>query len=81
MSQQKQQSWEPSNAPKCSPLQCPNPCLAPRGAPCGAPCSGGCHSTSQRIQAQSPACSRRTRRRKPRCLSGGTVYHCKEEEC
>ncbi|XP_008578481.1 PREDICTED: late cornified envelope protein 6A [Galeopterus variegatus] len=80
MSQQKQQSWEPPNAPKSSPPQCPNPCLAPCSAPCGTPCSGGCHSSSQRSRAQNPTCSRRARR-KPRCLRGGTTYHCKEEEC
>ncbi|XP_062049588.1 late cornified envelope protein 6A [Lepus europaeus] len=78
MSQQKQQqSWEPPSAPKGSSPQCPRPCLAPSSAPC----STSCHSGSQTSHAQSPAPSRRRRRRQPRCLSGGTVYPCKEEEC
>ncbi|XP_037675019.1 late cornified envelope protein 6A [Choloepus didactylus] len=80
MSQQKQQYCEPANAPKCSPPQCPNPCLAPCSAPCYSPSSGSCCLGSQRPQAQSQAFPRRARR-KPRCLSGGTVYHCKEKEC
>ncbi|XP_012318189.1 late cornified envelope protein 6A [Aotus nancymaae] len=73
MSQQKQQSWKPPNDPRCSTPQCSNPCLAPGGAPH----SEGCHSISQRPEVQKP----KRARRKLRCLSGGTTYHCKEEEC
>ncbi|KAF5916244.1 hypothetical protein HPG69_010605 [Diceros bicornis minor] len=80
MSQQKQKHWEPPSAPHCSPLQYPNPSLASCSAPCCAPTSGGCGSGSQRPRDQSPASPRRTRR-KPRCISGGTTYHIKEEEC
>ncbi|XP_008072310.1 late cornified envelope protein 6A [Carlito syrichta] len=81
MSQQKQQSWEPPNAPQCSPPQCPSPCLDPCSAPCGTSCSRDCHSSSQKPRAQNPTCHRRTRRRKPRCLRGSTTYPCKEVEC
>ncbi|XP_010327975.1 late cornified envelope protein 6A [Saimiri boliviensis] len=77
MSQQKQQSWRPPNDPQCSLPQCSNPCLAPCLTPGGAPRSEGCHSSSQRPAVQKP----RRARRKPRCLSGGTTYHCREEEC
>ncbi|XP_003259323.1 late cornified envelope protein 6A [Nomascus leucogenys] len=77
MSQQKQQTWKPPNVPKCSPPQRSNPCLAPYSTPCGAPHSEGCHSSSQRPEVQKP----RRARQKLHCLSGGTIYHCKEEEC
>ncbi|XP_064139241.1 late cornified envelope protein 6A [Loxodonta africana] len=76
MSQQKQRPCELPDAPKCSPPQCPNPGFAP----CCSTCSGGYCLHSQRSGAQSPGRPRRTRR-KPRCLRGGTIYHCKEEEC
>ncbi|XP_006159929.1 late cornified envelope protein 6A [Tupaia chinensis] len=88
MSQQKHQSWEPSNALKCFPAQGSNPCVAPCSAPCVAacsapcdsPCAGCCHLSSQKPGTHSPARRKRTRR-KCRCLRGGTTYPCKEEEC
>ncbi|XP_032159216.1 late cornified envelope protein 6A [Mustela erminea] len=81
MSRQKQESWEPPSAPKCSPRQCSNTSLAPCSAPCCDLCSGGYNSGSQKPGEQSPGGSQRAHRKKPRCLSGGTVYHIKEEEC
>ena len=81
MSQQKQQSWKPPSAPKSSPPQCPNPSLTTCFAPCCDPYSGGCNSGSQKPREQSPGCSQRAHHKKPCCLSGGTVYHIKEEEC
>ncbi|XP_008513620.1 late cornified envelope protein 6A [Equus przewalskii] len=80
MSQQKQQSWEPPGAPQCAAPQCPSPSLASCFAPCCAPHSGSCGSGSRRPRDQSPARSERAHQ-KPRCLSGGTTYHIKEEEC
>ncbi|XP_036128080.1 late cornified envelope protein 6A [Molossus molossus] len=82
MSQQKPKSCEPSQAPKCCPPQDPHSSLAPCSDPGCAPWSGGCGSASQSSQTQSPARAHaRKASRKPRCLSGGTVYHIKEEEC
>lgn len=81
MSQQKQQSWEPPISPKCSLPQRPNPSLAACSAPCHGPCSGGCDSGSQKPGEQRASSSRKAHRKKPCCLSGGTVYHIKEEEC
>ncbi|XP_004693675.1 PREDICTED: late cornified envelope protein 6A [Condylura cristata] len=78
MSQQKR-SWEPARGPVCSHPQGSAPSLAPCSAPC-APCSGGCGSGSQKLQNQNRPGTRRAHR-KPRCLSGGTTYHIKEEEC
>nr|KAF6304760.1 late cornified envelope 6A [Pipistrellus kuhlii] len=80
MSQQKPQSWESLQAPKCSLPQEPHPSLAPSSDPCCAPCSGGCGSGPQRSRTQTPATTRRASRM-PHCLRGGTVYHIKEEEC
>ncbi|XP_048213976.1 late cornified envelope protein 6A [Perognathus longimembris pacificus] len=76
MSQQKQPSGEPPSAPKCSPPQCPHTqCLVPCGAPCAAPLS-----CLPKLPAQCPAHPKRARRQ-PSCVSGGTTYPCKEEEC
>ncbi|XP_077011776.1 late cornified envelope protein 6A isoform X2 [Tamandua tetradactyla] len=79
MSQQKQYC-EPTNAPKCSPPKGPKPCLPPCSAPCHARASGSSCLGSLKPRAQSLAIPRKAHR-KPRCLSGGAVYHCKEEEC
>ncbi|XP_057604151.1 late cornified envelope protein 6A [Hippopotamus amphibius kiboko] len=82
MSQQKQQSQETPSVLRCPPCRGPPPSLVSCSAPCP-PCAGGCDSGSQRPRDQSLASSWRARRapRKPRCLSGGTTYHIKEEEC
>ncbi|KAF3813424.1 hypothetical protein GH733_018575 [Mirounga leonina] len=80
MSQQKQQSWEPPSAHKCSPPQCPTPALTVCSAPCCDPRSGGCDSGFQKPGEQSPGRSQRAHRKNPHCLSGGTVYRIKEEE-
>lgn len=83
MSQQKQQSWEPPIAPKCTPPQCPNPSLPAYSAPfCDLrPGVQVSDSSSQKPGDQSPGHSQRARCKKPCCLSGATVYHIKEEEC
>ncbi|XP_052587399.1 late cornified envelope protein 6A [Peromyscus californicus insignis] len=82
MSQQKQQPQELPNAPKCSPAQCPDPCLTTCSTSCGISCSArSCSSHSQRPELQNTAGRRRTHLVRPRCLRGGTTYHCKEEEC
>ncbi|XP_021483236.1 late cornified envelope protein 6A [Meriones unguiculatus] len=79
MSQEKQQPSALPNAPKSSPPQCPTPCLTTCSTSSGISCPAGC--SSQRQGLQNPAGRRRLHHPQPRCLSGGTTYHCKEEEC
>ncbi|XP_069869814.1 late cornified envelope protein 6A [Dipodomys merriami] len=86
MSQQKQPSAKSPDALKCSPPQCPHAqCLPPCSAPCAEPYSGDRSSCPPSAPAQCAACPKRAgpkrARRQPRCVSGGTTYHCQEEEC
>ncbi|XP_052034606.1 late cornified envelope protein 6A [Apodemus sylvaticus] len=81
MSQQKQQLSELPNAPKCSPPQGPNLCLTTCSSSGGTSCSAGCSSHSTRPKLQNAVPRKKIHHPQPRCLRGGTTYHCKEEEC
>ncbi|XP_051013606.1 late cornified envelope protein 6A [Acomys russatus] len=81
MSQQKQWPLELPNAPKCSPPQCANPCLTTCSTSCRTSCTAGCSSSSQKPGPQDTPRCRKVHYSQPRCLRGGTTYHCKEEEC
>ncbi|XP_028640781.1 late cornified envelope protein 6A [Grammomys surdaster] len=81
MSQQKQQPSELPNAPKCSPPKSPNLCLTTCSTSCGASCSAGCSSHSERLRLRNTVSRKKVHHPQPRCLRGGTTYHCKEEEC
>ncbi|CAO2599033.1 Late cornified envelope protein 6A [Lemmus lemmus] len=81
MSQQKQQPQELPNAPKCPPPQCPDPCLKTFSSSYGISCSASSSSHSQRQGLPNTDGRRIIHHPQPRCLRGGTTYHCKEEEC
>ncbi|XP_035307110.1 late cornified envelope protein 6A [Cricetulus griseus] len=81
MSQQKQQPQELPNAPKCPSPKCPTPCLTTCSTSCKISCSTGCASHSERPGLPNTAGRRIVHHPQPRCLRGGTTYHCKEEEC
>ncbi|XP_031231949.1 late cornified envelope protein 6A [Mastomys coucha] len=79
MSQQKQQFSELPNAPKHSPPKGPNLCLTACSTSCGT--SAGCSSHSNRPRLRNTVNRKKVHHPQPRCLRGGTTYHCKEEEC
>ncbi|EDL87879.1 rCG40941 [Rattus norvegicus] len=81
MSQQKQQPSELPNAPKCSPPKGPNFCLTSCSSSCGTSCSAGYSSQLRRLGLRNTANRKKIHHPQPRCLRGGTTYHCKEEEC
>ncbi|XP_005080314.1 late cornified envelope protein 6A [Mesocricetus auratus] len=81
MSQQKQQPRELPNAPKCPPPQGPTLCLPACSTSCKISCSAGHSTHSQKPVLPNTAGRRVVHHPQPRCLRGGTTYHCKEEEC